>query len=80
VAEHETFREQTLRIAAAMLENPAPVVEAVAALMEFNERQEPMKPKKRPTRRKALGHLLAISHDPHFIAGAKEACTQAVRL
>jgi hypothetical protein len=39
-AEHETFREQTLRIAAAMLENPAPVVEAVAALMEFNERQE----------------------------------------
>jgi hypothetical protein len=40
VAEHETFREQTLRIAAAMLENPAPVVEAVAALMEFNERQE----------------------------------------
>jgi hypothetical protein len=27
-----------------------------------------MKPKKRPTRRKALGHLLAISHDPHFIA------------
>ncbi len=31
-----------------------------------------MKPKKRVTRRKALGHLLAISHDPHFIAGAKE--------
>ena len=31
-----------------------------------------MKPKKRINRRKALGHLLAISQDPHFIAGAKE--------
>ena len=32
-----------------------------------------MKPKKRPTRRKALSYLRAISSDPDFIAGAKEA-------